>query len=281
VQFGVSTQLYHGRRLAQDHLREIAAHGFDRVELVATRTHFDYHDPAAAASLGSWLAGSGLGLHSVHAPFAESFADGRWGPAFSNASGDEKVRARAVAETIAALEIARHVPFQFLVLHLGLPDSLPPPPGDNLRDAACRSIEQIEEHAERLGVRVALEVIPNGLSAPDSVADLIENRLDLPRLGACLDVGHALIMGDPVDAVESLSGTLITTHVHDNHGRNDEHLVPFEGNVDWPAVLISLEKIGYEGVLMLELANTSTPAAVLQKARGACSRLEHAVETWT
>ena len=34
--FGVSTHLFHGQRLAREHLLEIAAHGFDTVEVFAT-----------------------------------------------------------------------------------------------------------------------------------------------------------------------------------------------------------------------------------------------------
>ena len=77
-QFGVSTHLYHGQRLCRDHLLEIAAHGFDCVEVYATRTHFDYHNPSAVADLQGWLGAAGLELRSIHAPTAESFTGGRW-----------------------------------------------------------------------------------------------------------------------------------------------------------------------------------------------------------
>ena len=59
-QFGVATHLYHAQRLCRDHLLEIAAHGFDCVEVYATRTHFYYHNPAAIADLQGWLADAGL-----------------------------------------------------------------------------------------------------------------------------------------------------------------------------------------------------------------------------
>ena len=62
-QFGVSTHLYHGQRLCREHLLEIAAHGFEWLEVFATRTHFDYHNPAAVADLQQWLAEAGLQLH--------------------------------------------------------------------------------------------------------------------------------------------------------------------------------------------------------------------------
>lgn len=280
MQFGVSTQLYHAQRLRRDHLAEIAAHGFEAVELVATRTHVDYHDGSALDELASWLSGERLRLHSIHAPVTERFERGRWGSPFSNASSDARVRERAVRETAAALEIARRVPVSFLVLHLGLPDSLPVPAGDNNRDAARRSIEDIAAVAEPLGVRVALEVIPNALATPDSLVALLEDELELPRVGACLDFGHAQLMGDPVDAVEALSGHLLTTHVHDNHGTRDEHLPPFEGIVDWPVALMALQKIGYEGTMMLELAGTEAPPSLLQRAQRACARLDEAAGNW-
>ena len=51
MHFGISTHLYHDQRLERGHLAQIAAHGFEAIELFATRSHFDYHDPAAIAEL--------------------------------------------------------------------------------------------------------------------------------------------------------------------------------------------------------------------------------------
>ena len=44
-----------------------------------------------------------------------------------------------------------------------------------------------------------------------------------------------------------MSEHLIATHVHDNRGRTDDHLVPFEGTIDWPAALTAVQKVGYDG----------------------------------
>src|SRR3989442_16014254 len=66
--FGVSTRLYHHQRLSREHLLEIAAHGFETVELFAAPTHVEYHNPAVVADLQQWLAEAGPALHSVHAP---------------------------------------------------------------------------------------------------------------------------------------------------------------------------------------------------------------------
>jgi sugar phosphate isomerase/epimerase len=270
VQFGISTFLYHGQRLSRAHLEEIAAHGFDAIELFALRPHFDYADPAAVASLAEWLQATGLALHSVHAPINEYYAAGAWGRPLSIADRDG--RSAAVREAVAAMQIARTVPFPYLVVHVGTPDAYVSSAQDNSRDQARRAVEDLHAAAAPLGIRLALEVIANALSSVDSLVRLVDDDLELPDAGLCLDFGHAFLMGDVVDAVEAASGHLFTTHLHDNDGREDTHLVPFEGQIDWPRALFAMQKIGYEDRVLFELKGN--PAEVLPKARRASLRFQ-------
>ena len=274
MRFGISTHLYHDQRLSRDHLKQIADHGFEAVELFATRTHFDYHDTSAVEELDAWLRDTGLALHAIHAPVTESLVNDRWGPAYSNATTDHERRTATVRETDAALNVARRIATTFLVVHLGTPDSQSPHPEDNDRDASRRSLAHVRRLADPLGVRLALEVIPNALSTVASLTGFLEDELELPTAGICMDFGHAFLMGDVVDAIEATSGHLITTHVHDNHGTRDDHLTPFDGGIDWATVLMATQKIGYDGTWMMEVANTGRPAAVLDAAQRARSRFE-------
>jgi sugar phosphate isomerase/epimerase len=277
MQFGISTHLYHDRRLERDHLAEIAGYGFEAVELFATRSHFDYRDEAAIDRLGHWLAETGLTLESVHAPITDRFGAGdQWAPVFSTAAGDGTARQAAVREAEAALRISLRVPFRTLVVHLGTP-AAKSAAGDNSRAAAVRSADEICRLAEPLGVRVALEVIPNPLSTPASLVAMLENDLETTFAGICMDFGHAFLGGDVPDAVETAAEHLIATHVHDNRGRSDDHLVPYFGSIDWDGALVTMQKIGYEGTYMMELANTGSPAGVLEDARRARQRFEQAL----
>jgi sugar phosphate isomerase/epimerase len=272
MRFGISTHLYHERRMERAHLEQVAGYGFEAIELFATRSHFDYHDPAALASLVQWLRDTGVTLHSVHAPITDAFGPDGWKPTWSLALMDAAARAASVREAAAALGIARHVPFDTLVVHLGTPSDKNNP-GDNHRGSALRSLEEICRTAEPLGVRVAAEVIPNRLSDPASLVALIENDLDADA-GICLDFGHAHLLGDVADAIETVSEHLIATHVHDNRGRDDEHLVPYLGTIAWDLALVSMQKIGYDGTYIMELAGGPAPAAVLEEARRARQRFE-------
>ena len=274
MRFGISTHLFHDQRLERAHLAQIADAGFEAIELFATRSHFDYHDAAAVTELSTWLTDTGLVLGSIHAPIM--FALGSTGQSLSNATSDGAARQAAVHETDVALQLARQIPFDLLVVHLGTPDGRSGA-GDNNRGAAFRSAEEICRLAEPHGVKVAFEVIPNALSTPAELVTLLERDLEAPHAGICLDFGHAHLMGDVADAVEVAAEHLIATHVHDNRRRDDDHLSPFLGTINWDMALMTMQKIGYDGTYVLELANTGSPAAVLEEARRARLRFERAL----
>ena len=119
-----------------------------------------------------------------------------------------------------------------------------------------------------------MEVIPNALSTASALVHLVESDIEATALGICMDVGHARLMGDVVDAIETCSGHLITTHLHDNRGRSDDHLVPGKGVIDWDAAMLAFQKIGYDGVWMFELAATAERKATLEQAVKARDRFE-------
>jgi sugar phosphate isomerase/epimerase len=274
MRFGISTHLYHDARLDRSHLAEVASYGFDAVEVFATRSHFDYRDPAVIAQLKQWLKDTGLTLHGIHAPITDTIQGGRWGATtYSTAQSDGARRQAAVREAEAALQVASHIPVEVLVVHLGTPSAMDLP-GDNNRGAAARSIEEICRLAEPLGVRVAFEVIPNELSTPASIVEMLEHEGDARHAGICLDFGHAFLMGDVPDAVETSAEHLISTHVHDNRRRADDHLPPYMGSIDWDRALMSMQKIGYEGAYLFEVANSGSTSAVLEETRRARQRFE-------
>ena len=272
--FGVSTHLYHEYKLQKSHLLEIAAHGFGAVELFATRSHFDYHDPAAIEALADWLTESNLTLHSVHGPITDRFAQGRIQRMFSTATRDQDARKETLREIAASLKVAATIPFSYLVVHVGVPSSLQPGPDDNSREAALRSIEEILGVARATDVRIALEVMGNPLSTTPALIETIESNFDDTDVGVCMDVGHAHLLGDTAEAIELASEYLITTHIHDNRRDTDDHLVPFRGSINWPATVMAFQKIGYDGVLMYEVRESESPAAVLDNAVRARKRLE-------
>ena len=80
--------------------------------------------------------------------------------------------------------------------------------------------------------------------------------LGIPGIGFNLDTGHAALHGmTPAEAIGIMGALLRTTHLQDNHGKQDDHLPPGCGTVDWPATLKALHEAKYQGTLMVEISD--------------------------
>ena len=84
---------------------------------------------------------------------------------------------------------------------------------------------------------MALEVMPERPGRRHA-GRLLEETTRTGLTRTCLDVGHAHLTGDVAEAAETVAGYVTTTHIHDNRG-TDEHLVPFDGTIDWAAAMIA------------------------------------------
>ncbi len=62
--------------------------------------------------------------------------------------------------------------------------------------------------------------------------------------------------------------------MHDNKGQLDNHLVPFEGTIDWAATLMAMSKMGYAGPLVFEVADHGDAPGVLARTVRARTRLQ-------
>ena len=63
---------------------------------------------------------------------------------------------------------------------------------------------------------------------------------------------------DQREALRVMGKRLKATHVADNSGKLDDHILPFQGNVNWRSILPVLSEIGYEGDLTFEIHNSTS-----------------------
>jgi len=189
-------------------------------------------------------------LHSVHSPLYADYEWGRTGsPPINVAATDRAARIEAMDEIKRAIEVAEHIPFRFLIQHLGVANE-----SFNERkfESAMTSIEHLRAFAKPLGVRLLLENIPNELSTPERLVEFIRNT-HFDDLGVCFDTGHAHMMTDVPQAFETLKGYIHSTHVHDNAKDRDSHLWPGDGTIDWKQTLDLLTEAPHKPPLLLEI----------------------------
>ena len=119
---------------------------------------------------------------------------------------------------------------------------------------AAEIINDICEQCQRLGVGIVLEnMLPHLFFGNMRDMLWIIGAIESPVVGTCLDTGHAFLSGDIYRVLYKLSGHLQFLHVNDNLGRDDDHLPPGKGKMDWKQLLHELNEIDFEGALILEL----------------------------
>ena len=74
--------------------------------------------------------------------------------------------------------------------------------------------------------------------------------------GLCLDTGHMLLCGlDAYKTITQLGSRISAFHIHDNDGRNDQHLAPYMGILDWERFIAGVRDIGFDRTLSFETFN--------------------------
>jgi len=270
MDFALSTHLFVRERLNSHVLDRIVAAGLNRIEIFAARQHLDYRDGNQVRDVAEWFSDHGASLHSVHAPL---FADMNWGRlgglAVSVADLEKRRRVESMDEIKRALEIAEAMPFRYLVVHLGLDGEEFDP---RKFDAAFSSLEYLGIFAKDRGVQILLENCPNDLSTPERLLYFI--RYTKLELKVCFDTGHANMAEGVQAAFHKLKEHIASTHVHDNNGVKDEHLLPFEGKIDWDKTVRDFLSVPGQFPCLFELRDYGADSSGLIRLREVIEKLE-------
>lgn len=262
----MSTFVMVKERLHPGLLDRLVQGGAQAIEIFAARQHFDYTNRKQhVLEIADWFKSTGVPLHSLHSPL---YSDYEWGgsgePPVNIASTDRAHRVDAMDEIKRALEVAEVLPFPFLIQHIGTPNESF---SDHKFEAAMTSIEHLRAFAKPLGVRILVENIPNDLSAPEKLVEMI-TAAHFSDVGVCFDVGHAHMSGNIPEAFETLKQHVRSTHIHDNKGDRDSHLWPGEGSIDWKEFMDLLRTAPHVPPVLLEIEGEEhlNPADKMQKA---------------
>jgi sugar phosphate isomerase/epimerase len=75
--------------------------------------------------------------------------------------------------------------------------------------------------------------------------------------GACWDTGHGHRQGlRQAHSIRMLGDWLKSLHIQDNNGLHDQHLLPYQGTIDWNEVVGALREVGYAGDFTYEAHNS-------------------------
>ena len=242
-----------------DALRLIADSGYAGVALTLDHHHLDpfaprweQEDDRVAALLDT------LSLGSVIETGARYLLDPRQKHEPTLVTPDADGRARRIAFLCRALDVAERLGSETVSFWAGVPKTgVDPAEARAWLDAG---LEQVLDHAERVGVDASFEPEPGMLI--ETVGDYDTLAEHHPRLRLALDTGHCLVTEDidPADAIRRYADRIGTVAVEDMRRGDHTHLPFGEGDMDMPAVLAALETIGFTRLVCVELSRESPRA---------------------
>ncbi len=279
---GISTHVFLQQRLHPGLLDAMRAGGARSIELFAARHHFDYMDRSAVRDLAVWFRSNDV-MATMHQPL---YTDAQWSrhvaPTINLIDVEKSRRIDAMDEVKRALEAAEMIPIEAAVLHLGMKDDKWNP---RSLEHSLTAIEHLKAFAHPLGVKILLENIPNEVTMPEHLLEIVKvGHFD--TVGFCLDLGHAH-MFDPEgnrgidEAFELLGKRVLQLHIHDNHGKKDEHLWPGGGTIDQASVARHTAKLGggVRGTLEISYELGETSESVTKKIAAYLSDQERLAES--
>lgn len=110
-------------------------------------------------------------------------------------------------------------------------------------------IDNLRKIASKYNVTLCLENL-----RLTSYIDEIISHIGNNGLGLCYDSGHENLYNKGQCVAEHFINKLplVAIHLHDNFGNNDDHNLPFDGNINWQIVVNQLRACNYTGALNIE-----------------------------
>jgi len=221
------------------YLQRIAEAGFTHIHWCHEWNTTHIYTKEEVRQIKTWLNNLGLKLLDLHAPHGVKTG---WG------SGLEDERLVSVRLIRNRIDMTARLAGGAIVLHL------PHKPGsprdvDVYNASLRRSLDKLESYTTHISIKIALENMKN-----DDFEDLEQLFSDYdPRfLGLCYDSGHGNIGTSGLDYLERFRNRLVSIHIHDNVGMQDQHDLPFSGTVDWVRLSKIIATSSYDGCVSLE-----------------------------
>lgn len=133
---------------------------------------------------------------------------------------------------------------------LGIPHIVVHPIRGTARDNAAYFSSLLERQETPIVIAIENMETRGEIWDADTLMEITEALS--PMAGICLDTGHAHMAGaDIPDFIRTAGSRLIGLHAADNNGKEDQHLLPGFGTIEWERVMEALKE-SYGGYLNYE-----------------------------
>ena len=208
----------------------------------------------------------GIECENIHSPF------GHINDIWLDTEGGEQM----LKELLQSVDHCALCDIPIVVIHMSSGNTRPP-----ITDIGRARYERLVEYAMQKNVKIAFE----NLRKTANFAWAMET-FDNDMIGFCWDCGHEACYQNGREFMPWYGERLICTHIHDNCGEKDadDHLLPFDGVVNFNRFAEHIQNSGYQGPLTLEIGKGNplyanmTNEAYLEKAAEVIKKIAKLVD---
>lgn len=238
-------------------VKRIAALGYAGVELLADTPHLfpPAVDATLCASLNEVLQANAMTVSNMNANTAIGYYGRKfWEPLFEPSLANPQPEARQwrIDYTRQVIDLADALNAPMISITSGRPVAdCEPARGLEL---LSESLTALLPYAKKKNIRIGIEYEPGLLIENCEELAVFLEGMNSPLLGANLDLGHSQVAGEDINTVtKRLGAKIFHIHLEDIRGRKHYHLIPGQGDMDFPAIFTALQNIGYHGFICVEL----------------------------
>ncbi len=261
IEYGALVNGYEEKWGKEEGRKKFLEAGFSCVDLSLAGTEGgEYNDPEDEVKkelkkISDDLKKDGIKINQIHGPW-------RYPPKDES----EEDRSERLEKMKRSIRMCSHMGCKRWVVHPIMPfgtDDIGTGNEEKTWELNKTFMRELLTVAKEEGVIICFENMPFvnlSLSSPQSIIKFVK-EMDDDNFRICLDTGHANIYHEMTigDVVRLMGDKLEVLHVHDNDGKNDFHLIPAMGTLDWQDFGKALVQIGFEGVFSYE---TSIPESL-------------------
>ncbi len=214
--------------------------GFTHISLGASNLeHSGYFTAAGRRNIRKPTKEAGLETCSIHAPFKGDV---------DISSSDRKIALSTFDLFKKCIDAALDLKARTLIFH---------PSPDNIADIDIRKkvlIEQVLALLKYIGdndLQLAIENLR--FTLVNQILTFLLDKIPSEKYGLCYDSSHDNLVSNPFAILKRYGDRLLTTHIADNAGVHDDHMLPFEGSFPWDKFNKIFAEIGFKGIFLLEV----------------------------
>ncbi|MDW8223000.1 MAG: sugar phosphate isomerase/epimerase family protein [Gemmatales bacterium] len=144
------------------------------------------------------------------------------------------------------------------------------PPQEQWR-FAVENVRRLGDYAEKLGLKLALELEPFRLSLLNNIERMVAflQEVNHPAVGANIDISHLHLAGVRPEELRRLRDWAIHVHISDCDGKKHGDLPPGRGVVNFLPYLQEIKLLNIDGSMSVELEYSPEPDKIVEWVREA------------